>query len=298
MTTVSNIFPWQNPALKLVEDKTVGSFKFERYTLESVFIGKSMTCGRIYPTALSDLKERTTIYVIHGLVGDDSLLVNLGLFEGLPKDLVEICEKRGVELILPNCGSGVLRYDTLESKESYTDYFSKEIMPIAEADTANSAAHRFLLGYSIGGTSALRMLLEDPDLFDGAGLIFSAIFYHDIYSETESADYIARTGADPVLVTHGCQSLRELFYDREDYERFNPIPFLRDIDSSALKGKKLYLDVGGADEIGLWEGARKTSALLEEKNIAHVFDERPGAAHDMESLKIGIRNGLRFLLSE
>ena len=297
MATVTKIPSWESPALKLVDNTAVGAFRYERYSLKSVFIGKNMTCARVYPAALENLKKRTTIYIVHGLVGDDSLLLNLGFFENLPKDVVDLCIKENVELILPSCGAGILRHDTLESKESYADYFSKEIMPIAEADTSNPAERRLLVGYSAGGASALRMLLENPALFDGSALIFSALFYHDIYSETETANYLAQTGADPNLVTTGCQALRDLFYDRADYERFNPIPLLRNTDGSLLDGKKLFLDVGSADEIGFWHAARKTSELLKDKKIEHVFDERPGAAHDLESLKIGMANGLRFLLT-
>ncbi len=295
---MSKIQSWQSPALKLIESKTVGSIQFERYSLQSVFIGRSMTCSRVFPSALDDLKDRTTIYVIHGLVGDDSLLLNLGFFESLPKDLLELCVKNRVELVLPSCGAGILRHDTLESKESYADYFSKEIMPIAESNTAAPAAKRMLLGYSAGGASALRMFLEHPELFDGLGLVFSALFFHDIFSETETEAYLARTGADSHLVKQGCQILRELFKDREDYEGFNPIPLLSEIDCSSVKQKKIYMDVGSEDEVGFWDGARKLSELLREREIEHVFDERPGAKHDLESLKIGMRNGLRYLVSD
>jgi enterochelin esterase-like enzyme len=71
----------------------------------------------------------------------------------------------------------------------YMDTFIKSIIPYVEKNYAcdHKAANRAILGYSLGGLSALLFSLHHPDVFENCAAYSPAIFTGDIIEQYENA---------------------------------------------------------------------------------------------------------------
>jgi S-formylglutathione hydrolase FrmB len=257
---------------ELISESIEGNFRYQRYRWLSKTLGREVTVGRAIPAQLESETQLTgTVYLLHGGNGDDTQPT--GFLPLIPADA-------GLQIIMPWIGTSFLRHDSASSERSYDDYFLGEVLPWAETATGTSAMNRFIAGYSMGGQAALNTFFRRPELFSGVGAHFPTLIDFD-YSHPEAVQsFAARARVVEPWLEILVGGFRTEFRSLSEFVSHDPITLARAIDPERVRGKKIYFDVGGADEFGLFEGARVLDQVLTERHIPHVFGEMPDGRHD------------------
>lgn len=242
-------------------------------------------------------KIKGTIYYLHGGNGDDHQPIEAELYKVLSPDIQKLLLDKGYQIVFPWVGVSFLSDVRLANGQSYSSYFSDEVIPAAEEGTVTANSTRFIAGYSMGGQAALNYFLRHLDKFAGVGASFPTLINFNPFDDAEVEAFSKRnTVVAPWLdILYG--EFKREFKNAVNLSRHDPIKILNTIDITKLKTKKIHFDVGSNDEFGLYEGARIFHELLNKANVEHSFVELSGGKHDAALLHIQFPELIKMLLS-
>src|SRR5271168_2140722 len=210
-----------------------------------------------------------TLYFLHGLGGNEQLLLNSGGMNMI-QDLRE-SKRIGEFLIVAPDGGRSFYINSRDGKVRYEDFFVREFLPYIESHYRVRAERksRGVMGVSMGGYGALRFALKYPDLFVAVSAHSPALI------ETLPNIKVSRDQAEAVA-----EVLGKAFGSKVDaafWERESPFTIVK--DGPRPVGLQIYFDCGTDDEFGFNKGAAQFDQLLTARGIAHEFHLYPGG-HD------------------
>ncbi len=181
----------EDPILKPIPGVAHGSLKKD-ILFSSKTLGYQITYSVYHPAGVEHGKRLPVLYVTDG---HEYLLPELGNITTILDNLIG--EKR-IEPILvvlvdhrePANRSNNRRMEELNMNEKYLNFFTNEFIPAIEKKypVKSEAAHRAILGSSIGGLTSAYFIFSRPDLFSMAGMQSPAFWSRpQIYSLCNSA---------------------------------------------------------------------------------------------------------------
>lgn len=130
---------------------------------------------------------------------------------------------------------------------------------------------RALMGVSIGGFGAMRIVLQQPDLFGTVAVRSQAIVpATPPDAGTRTAGMVQWLGLGEVLGDP---------IDPEKWRKMVPAAILAEIDPADLHDLRIYFDAGSADRYGFGPGAKALSLAMKERKIPHSFEYIEGGGH-------------------
>lgn len=280
--------------MKITKNIQLDGFSYVRIQSMSVQLGRESFFGILKPDG--DLKIEGSLYFIHGGDGDDEQFLLAGLFDALTSDIRNVLKSRRIQIVLPSIGLSFLREDRENPKESYSDYFLKEVLPGAEAGTHTDSSTRFLMGISMGGHASLSLMFRQPEMFAGVGVLGAGIVDFSPYDSEASKAYQKATG----IVDGYYKVLLDCFFGafktELEYFRHDPLRLLQALPVDSLKDKAICLDVGTQDEFGLCRGTEALSQALRDRGMPHCFEAVPGQGHNMDYVKGSLSRVMRYVL--
>lgn len=257
---------------------TVGRFAYARYTYTSDALHTENTFGVLTPADADAI--RGTLYFLHGGDGTDEQWLQAGLEGCISDSVMTALVRSGIQIVLPSIGLSFLRAPDDAAPPSHWRALCDELMPHVEAQTSTTAASRWMTGISMGGWAALSALLRRPDMFAGCGVHFPGIVDFDPFDDGALHAYAARTGISDTHrdVLAGC--FRGAFIDVAEYTRHDPLALVSIVDAAALRGTRIYMDVGSADEFGLHAGVTRFAEVCDARGIACYSNVIAEGRHD------------------
>lgn len=205
-------------------------------------------------------KPMKTLFLLHGYTGCAGNWV--------PEWLAE---KYNFAIVMPN-GENGFWLDGQSTGHQYATFVGVELVDYLRRTfgLAMKAEDTFVMGMSMGGFGALHTALAYPDRFGKAGAMSSAILVYGIRG--------MQPGQDNGVANYAYY--RECFGDLDQViqSEANPEVLVEKLLAKGEKLPQLYLCCGTEDF--LLESNRRFHRFLEEKNVAHIYLESPGA-HDM-----------------
>ena len=212
-----------------------------------------------YNLAASNAKRYPVLYLLHGLGGNPSSWLNLGVREATARYPLIIVLAEGRASFYTDSASA--------PAEKFESYFVRELVPDVDRRFRTVATRdgRAIGGLSMGGYGALKFAVKYPEMFAVAASMSGAVSS----SSWQTAEQIPASlrallvsifGA-PDSPTHTANDLFRLIAAIPP-ERSAQLPFL-------------YFDCGTEDF--LFESNRLFAALLNERKIKHEYRESPGS---------------------
>lgn len=276
---------------KQIESVHIQNWHYERFQTTSKILGQEFHYGTFRQSPAE--KIDTTLYLLHGGGADDTQAAQAGLLPVLA-DLLK--SHTTTQVILPFIGNSFLHDHPTEKEKSYSQYFLQEIRPDCEQGTKTTNQSRYLSGWSMGGQAALNMFLRHTPLFAGVGVHFPTLITFDYNDTAQAQKYALRQNVAENMMGILVGEFQREFVNSKDYANHNPLELAKKATSSEWGQKKIYFDVGLADDFGLSEGAQALSQTLELKNIPHHFEAVPEGKHDAAFLHAQISKMIRYLL--
>jgi S-formylglutathione hydrolase FrmB len=182
--------------------------------------------------------------------------------------------------------AGTSFYVDIPNGEPYERFLLEEFIPQIEKQygVGGTRQRRILVGLSMGGYGALKIVLRHPDDFAGA-LVFSPMLVPlDQLRASEAA-------GGP---TWSLRSLQQVFGNPIDDDLYRANDPLTLASKAPPDGSFLYVAVGSADRYGFQRGAQRFSEILRERRRDCEFHLLP-AGHGWELLKADWPAALDYL---
>ncbi len=277
--------------MKLIENSTIGSFRYQRYIFKSNLLHDNIHLGFLRP---NDLQNHTTfkktLFIFHGGDGDDKQCVDAGLPLLIEQTLYAKMVLQEVQIVLPFIDAKFL-YGNMSR------YFIEEIIPLVKRQTSSERESLALYGYSMGGQAALNVFFRFTSNFFCIGASFPTLITFHYDSEGEVRDFSLRTKVSDQNLELLISSFKNTFPSKSEFTLYDPLSLVKSVDTKTLGTKKIYLDVGSEDEFGLHEGTQTLHSLLNERGISHQFELIEGGRHDASFLAQQFPKFLHFMLS-
>lgn len=255
-------------------------FFYSRIALQSLFLNSQVHYGRVQFFPENEEPAQGTLYFLHGGSADDRQLPDAGIFALIQGKLAEHFRNRRIQIILPYIGNSFLRQGRGGSDLDYSRYFFQEVMSAAEKGTSTHDGARWIAGLSMGGQAALNAFFRQPKFFVGVGAHFPTVIDFD-YNDPHAVErYSSRTLIQDPHRSILISELQTQFPGHRDFSGHDPISLARLMNPELFKDKRIYFDVGGRDEFGLFEGASSLHKILNGKQIKHSFELVPDGKHD------------------
>ncbi|MBI5849687.1 MAG: prolyl oligopeptidase family serine peptidase [Planctomycetes bacterium] len=155
------------------------------------------------------------------------------------------------------------------------------------------AAHRAVMGVSMGGYGALKIALRHPDVFGVVAAHSSAILPAD---PAELPDQYERM-RDRMGEQLGVNAVFGDPIDPAKWAAHMPLAIVRDADAKKFAASKIYFDAGTEDRYGFAAPNQALDAALTEKEIAHTFRLVEGGGHSWgsDSMLDNLGHSFRFV---
>ncbi len=160
-------------------------------------------------------------------------------------------------------------------------------------NACKDAAHRAVMGVSMGGYGALKIALRHPDVFGVVAAHSSAILPADPAELPEQYERMRdRMGAQ--------LGVNEVFGDPIDPAKWAahmPLAIIRDAEAKQFAALKIYFDAGTEDRYGFAAPNQALDAALTKKEIAHTFRLVDGGGHSWgsDSMTDNLGHSFRFV---
>ena len=119
----------------------------------------------------------------------------------------------------------------------------------------------------MGGFAALSYFLRNPDLFEFCGAIMPGLIVADPVLEASIAGYCARHQISPEAAS-GLKALyRAEFPNSIQFKNHNPIELIKSLEASLVSEKKIRIEVGSLDDLGLHEGVKEFERICLNRKI-------------------------------
>jgi S-formylglutathione hydrolase FrmB len=155
-------------------------------------------------------------------------------------------------------------------------------------------AQRAIMGVSMGGMGALNMAFHRPELFAVVATHSAAIFPPD----PDNLSPRFKKALESPWVKQ--LKLEELFgdpWDKEVWQRNNPLHLASTLDVEALKGMAIYFDAGTRDRYQFDQLNRALHETLEARGVQHAWTHVEGGGHSWGDglAKRSLPDSLRFV---
>jgi enterochelin esterase-like enzyme len=195
------------------------------------------------------------LYMLHGVAGDSSEWQSIGLLEAADR-MIQRGEIDPFLIVLPNGGANYWVNQATGAR--WADYVVEDVVGQVDRDfrTVANPSARAIGGLSMGGEGALRIAMQNPDVFGIAAAHSPSL----------------RTSFDQFA-----PELQEIFGDEESWRAATPLWLV--VDTDTAYDLTLAVDVGEDDP---W---RPNVELLHKRmlnrGISHRFEVLPGG-HEAE----------------
>jgi len=250
------------------------------YSIESRYLQRAVP----FLVAAPSGKPRTkfpAVFVLHGMARwqeFENTPMSRDFYEGIAKGrsapkwvegrevrtVSELADALGVVLVIANGGQGWYIDSPMLPDSQYESHLIRELVPWVDAHfpTRQGAASRALVGHSMGGFGAFRMLCKYPDLFCAAGVRSTSMGV--CYAEQYKGNPIAARLAVNVF---GDPSKNSKLRRAEDPLRLS--------SRLAGAGKGLFMSVGVKDNALLVGNNRRLHKKLLALDVPHHYEETP-----------------------
>ncbi|HEV2488957.1 MAG TPA: alpha/beta hydrolase-fold protein [Candidatus Acidoferrales bacterium] len=255
--------------LAFARPATAALGRFECRAIHSKILSREVRYCALLPPSYDTAKARRfpVLYFLHGLGGDEQLLVNSGGWN-LVEDLWQEDRIREFLIVTPD-GDTSFYINSRDGHQRYEDFFFREFLPFIERDYRIKPGRRFrgIGGVSMGGYGALHLAFLHPEFFGSVSSNSAALLEHlpDVKFASPRGSSLLR-----VLSAFGSPP------DPEFWKRNSPSTLAR---TAHLAGLKIYFDCGSEDDYGFEKGAQAFHKLLDSLHIPHEFHLYPGG-HD------------------
>ncbi|WP_413287996.1 alpha/beta hydrolase-fold protein [Bdellovibrio sp. HCB337] len=260
-----------------IEIKDVNQWTYERFGLHSSLLNQDLHCG--FFRSKSGKAVTKTLYMFHGGNADDSQAAQAGLLP-LVADILSQGSHENIQIVFPYIGTSFLHDHPTAQSKSFSNYFLKEVISVAEKELKIQPENRLLSGWSMGGQAALNMFLRFPDQFGGVGVHFPTLVGFNYNDKREQEAYAQRQKVSDAMMHILVSEFQKEFVDISDFSNHDPLHLAKLKAGQLGNKKKIYFDVGQEDEFGLSEGARMLHELLLDKKVAHQYELVPQGKHD------------------
>lgn len=237
--------------------------------------------GRVLAYCKAD-GSATVIYYFHGLGGTPSLQKEpiKTLIDGTRR----VLGSKAPSVIAISIGKeGVMKTDNI----GFVTDSAKKI----EALLPMAPSKRVLLGMSMGGHNALRVLMSDPPIYGATALLCPALMDIDLEDPQAKQDYIARHQAylDRAFFDHAWALWQREFPTRVAWDENNPLTALRRGD---FDREPIFLSTGRQDSLGFFEGATVFKTEAERRDVKLTWAPVDGSHCAYDPVKL-----LTFIVS-
>ncbi len=177
-------------------------------------------------------------------------------------------------VVFPNSMASGMWCDSVDGVTPIETVVVKEIIPRVDSEfrTVSDRRGRAVEGFSMGGYGAARFGFKYADLFSGVSMLAAGPLDLEFSGPRATANPSERT-----------RILDEVYGGKiENFREMSPWK-LAERHQKRIKADAKIRIVIGADDFTL-ESNRRFSGLLDQLEISHLFDIRPGVAHDTMKL--------------
>jgi S-formylglutathione hydrolase FrmB len=245
--------------------------RIECRAIQSKILSREVHYCALLPPSYDTAKTRRfpVLYFLHGLGGDEQLLVNSGGWN-LVEDLWQEDRIREFLIVTPD-GDTSFYINSRDGQQRYEDFFLREFLPFIERNYRIKAGRHFrgIGGVSMGGYGALHLAFLHPEFFASVSANSAALLERlpDVKFANPRGSSLLR-----VLSAFGSPP------DPEFWRRNSPFTLARTVH---LAGLKIYFDCGSEDDYGFEKGAQAFHVLLDSLHIPHKFHLYPGGHNAM-----------------
>ena len=259
--------------------------RVECSALKSRILGDTVHYCVILPRSYDtpDAKRATqrypVLYFLHGLGGDEQMLVKMGGLTVI--DDFREQHRIGDFLIVTPEAKASFYVNSADGKVRYSDFFLQEFLSYIEGKyrVERQRSARAVTGVSMGGYGALRFAFAHPELFSAVSAQSAAL----MTESTEELNAGLHTG------TPKARLLGSVFgtpFNAAYWKQNDPL-LLAKKNQEGLRRMAIYFHCGNQDEYQFETGATKLHLELQAEGIKHEFHIYPGdhsAAYFLEHL--------------
>jgi putative tributyrin esterase len=248
---------------------------FIQLNYRSDALNKCVNVNVILPVDVS--KEYKTLYLLHGLGGDETVWMRETSIERYAKEY-------GIAVVMPNVDRSW--YTDTAYGANYFTFVSKELPRVCRSYFKNMSPKRednFIAGLSMGGYGAMKIALLNTDTFAG------------VSSLSGTLDIILRDPLHPLNYKKGIFG-----YDLESYEdirgtEHDLFSLVKNKHAEGATMPKIHLWCGESDQN--FDPYNRFSALLTELGIEHLYEHSEGD-HSWKWWDKHIRDTLKYFFGK
>ena len=202
------------------------------------------------PDYADSSRSYPVLYMLHGVAGDASEWQSIGLLETADR-MIRNRQIDPMLIVLPNGGANY--WVNHADGARWGDYTVEDVVPSVDREyrTVTDRSARAIGGLSMGGEGALRLAMQNPDVFGIAAAHSPSL----------------RTAYDQLA-----PELQDLYGSRQAWRAGSPLWLV--VDSDAAFRLTIELDVGEDDP---WRpNVEMLHDWMLERGIRHQFDVLPG----------------------
>lgn len=267
------------PLPRLVKDQYV----------QSTILNRPVKYAALLPEGYNESDDSyPVVYLLHGYGDDETAWYTSG---GLQYYVDRyIAETVPMIYVMPE-GYATYYIDKYNGNYPYMDMFVDELVPEIDAKfrTKKDKTQRAVMGYSMGGYSALILPVMHPDVFTiSVPLSMSFRTDEQYVQETQgSFDNQWAPNFGPNKGASGAARLTEYFKERSPFHFFNTD------DTERFSGLKVFIDCGD-DEESLSFTNDDMHTVMRDHDIAHEYRVRSGG-HSFDYWKDSYPEALKFI---
>ncbi len=166
-------------------------------------------------------------------------------------------------VITVSYGPGWLLTEVPNSWQLFQKTLDEVLPKLEQLIKPNGFQKKYLVGASMGGFNASKVLLKRSSAFQKYMLICPAITSVGPYNtEQEVLDFIHRTGANPAKVAFLLSWGQEEFPTKQDWDNHSPLV----LASRPLPLPAVYISCGSKDEYGFFEASKGLFDLIKSQS--------------------------------
>jgi len=233
----------------------------------SASLGRQTACNLIIPQGQPS--PWSVFYLLHGSSDDHTIWTRRTSIERYVEGLPLL-------VVMPEGGGSGFYTDAVDGSGNYESAIIKDLIPFMDATfpTRKDKGGRAIGGLSMGGYGAVKLALKYPDLFGSANSHSGAVSLENMVNATDA---------------NWRQKMRRIFGENAVGSDEDPFALAQKSDPATRPALKI--DCGTEDF--LLEDNRDFHAHLEGLNVAHGYDEFPGA-HEWGYWDTHIQDALAF----